>query len=144
MNSQRKTDKGWMLAVAGTVLLASGIAEARVSQDEVHVRNERTTESVSNGAQHAGSTSRAVTVAYGDLDLQGAAGIRTLYSRLQSAARTVCSPAPGRDLAQHRDWAHCYSGALDAAVAETGSSRVSALHGEQTGRPVAARIASAD
>ncbi len=143
MNAHRKTGKGSLLAVACAALLISGIAEARVSQDEVHVRNVRNREP-SAPLQRTPSASRTVTVAYGDLDLEGVAGIRTLYRRLESAASTVCSPSPGRDLAQHRDWARCYVGALDAAVAETGSAQVSAFHGERTGRVVTARIASAN
>ena len=144
MSTYLRRTSGYLLAGLISTLLAGGVSDASASQDEVHVQKTRAAPTMITAGQKPGAESRSITVSYGDLDLAADAGNRALYRRLVSAARSVCGPTPGRDLAQHRDWSDCYTGALDAAVAETGSRPVAALHSERTGRQVAARIASRD
>ena len=124
MNIHIRANGRWLLASAVTAFVSGGISAAYASQDEVRVRNERAAQATIVAARKPGAESKSLTVRYDDLDLSADAGNRTLYRRLTSAARTVCGPAPGHDLAQHRDWSDCYQGALDAAVAEIGRAHV--------------------
>jgi len=88
---------------------------------------------------HAGEADRngrvrtAVTVSYADLDLTDAAGARSLYSRLKSAAREACGPEPSvRDLHGVMDYRSCYQYALNKAVHGVDSQRLRALHESRT------------
>src|SRR5262245_25109824 len=40
------------------------------------------------------------TVKYGDLDINGPKGAKTLYNRIKAAAESLCSPVDGRLLVQ--------------------------------------------
>ena len=85
-----------------------------------------------------GETRRQVTVTFGDLNLLNAAGIETLYRRLELASEQVCLPRPSaRELRQYQSWKGCTSDALDRAVADVGLKTISALHFAQSGRSVA-------
>lgn len=143
MNTQQQRRGKWLLANTLAALMIGGIAQAQAAQDEVmHVSKERATNASPLPHLRRGAESRSVTVRYGDLDLTRTAGAKTLYARLTSAARSVCAPAAQHDLAAHRDWSICYSDALDAAVAETGSNALASLHRERTGRSVSTQVAS--
>lgn len=144
MSTYRRRTNGYLVAGLVSALLAGGVTDASASQDEVRVQKTRSAPVTIVAEHKPGAVSRSLTVSYGDLDLAADAGNRALYRRLVSAARTVCGPTPGRDLAQHRDWSDCYTSALDTAVADTRSNPVAALHGERTGRQVAPRVASRD
>ena len=81
------------------------------------------------------SQQHSVAVFYGDLNLDRPAGINTLYSRLESAADTVCAPrASGLNLALQRDRKACYSDALDTAVYNVGLPALEEAHFASTGR----------
>jgi UrcA family protein len=64
-------------------------------------------------------------VSFADLDLNKAAGIRELYSRIQAAARQVCELDTGSDLhMQGKEHQACVNQAIDGAVR---SARLPAL-----------------
>jgi UrcA family protein len=67
---------------------------------------------------------RSARVAYGDLNLEAAAGVSALYLRLRAAARQVCESGQFRDVVDQRCAAH----ALDRAVSSVGNGRLTALH----------------
>ena len=144
MKTHRQTRRSWRLASAiATLMIGSGAMQASASQDEVHVSKERTDSALSAPQSRRGAETRSVTVNFADLDLSKPAGAKTLYVRLESAARKVCSPAVQRDLAAHRDWRNCFADALDNAVAETGAVAVAGWHRDHTGRSVSAGVAVA-
>lgn len=62
------------------------------------------------------------TVRYGDLDLSKRAGAETLYDRIKSAARSVCS---GEMPAYFAD---CRAKAVEEAVAGVGNTLLAAVH----------------
>ena len=67
------------------------------------------------------------TVSYADLNLGGAEDQRTLFQRLQKAAREVCKTREARTTAAMRHSRECYEEALDEAVAEVGNPGIIAL-----------------
>ncbi len=67
-------------------------------------------------------------VRYGDLDLVSDAGTSALYSRLRHASRRVCGSADLRNLREYSAMQSCRVEALDRAVDDVGSARLSALH----------------
>jgi UrcA family protein len=80
-----------------------------------------------------GRTSASVVVNYSDLDLTDSAAARTLYARLQSAAREVCGSEPEiRELRQSVDYRACYQRALNKAVLRIDSESLHALHAART------------
>jgi UrcA family protein len=86
-------------------------------------------------AQHPNEVTTSVKVSYADLDISHAAGARTLYARIKSAAREACGPDPAildlRDAASHRA---CYEQAVARAVNRVGSEQLQALHAAQSGK----------
>lgn len=77
----------------------------------------------------------SVTVSYADLDLTDAAGARTLYARLKSAARQACGPEPSlRDLRSTTDYATCYHHALNRSVNGVDNDRLHALHAARSSK----------
>lgn len=74
------------------------------------------------------SDTSSMRVAYADLDLAHDAGIDRLYSRLRQAANSVCGSADLRDLHAYAAQRACATSALDQAVAQIHSSRLSARH----------------
>ena len=70
----------------------------------------------------------STNVQFGDLNLDLPAGARILYARLSEAARIVCSPLEGRDLATTMKWHVCYDSAISAAVAQIDKPMVTQLH----------------
>ena len=71
---------------------------------------------------------RSVTVQYSDLDITSHLGAVTLYGRLRSAARSVCTPFEGRELQRRALWNACYNQALSNAVIQVNRESVTALH----------------
>lgn len=77
----------------------------------------------------------SVKVSYADLDLTDAAGARTLYARLKSAARRACGPEPSwRDLHSTADYDACYHHALNKAVNGVDNDRLHALHAARSSK----------
>jgi UrcA family protein len=74
---------------------------------------------------------RSVTVSFRDLDLSTVEGARTLYGRIQSAAKQVCG-YQGVDLIEQSIWRSCYRNAISDAVGKVNSPLLTAVH---TGRP---------
>lgn len=78
--------------------------------------------------------SNSLRVAYGDLNLASQAGVDTLYARLRSAAKRVCSPREDiRNLLRHREWRQCMRSALDGAVGDLNVPALSRTHQAATG-----------
>jgi UrcA family protein len=74
----------------------------------------------------------SVTVRYTDRDLDTAQGIASLYARLQSAARTVCSRDMARSVVHVFAWRNCYDEALREAVNSVASEELKARHRESS------------
>jgi UrcA family protein len=83
---------------------------------------------------------RSVTVSYADLNLSTVAGARSLYHRIQGAARTVCPQEGVRDLGRYYGWKRCYEGAIANAVAKVNSPLLTEVHGSKTGEPKVALL----
>jgi UrcA family protein len=66
-------------------------------------------------------------VQFADLNLDSNAGAKILYSRLREAARDVCSPLLGQDLASKARWNKCYEGAIAAAVVKINSAALTQM-----------------
>jgi UrcA family protein len=87
------------------------------------------------GAAAVSGSARAVesehrltkTVLYGDLNIESDQGAKVLYARLRSAAKDVCQPLEGRNLLGNH-WQRCFDHAMDSAVAQVNTARVTALH----------------
>ncbi|MBS0395111.1 MAG: UrcA family protein [Proteobacteria bacterium] len=69
-----------------------------------------------------------VHVSYAELDLAKDAGVERLYTRLRHAADDVCGHVDGRDLAIGAAHDACVREALDRAVDDVHSARLSARH----------------
>jgi len=69
-----------------------------------------------------------VTVSYEGLDIATKSGATILYGRLRSAARRVCGPLDGRELARHARFNTCVATTLARAVADVNLASVTALH----------------
>jgi len=67
-------------------------------------------------------------VTYGDLNLDSPSGAKAFYSRVQSAARTVCSSLEGRDLNSQAAWHKCYNKAVASAVSQVSATTAVALN----------------
>jgi UrcA family protein len=72
------------------------------------------------------------TVAYGDLNLETTVGANVLYARIRTAAREVCAPFEGRELARKVRWDSCYDHAVKSAVAQVDKPSLTALYSEKT------------
>ena len=86
-------------------------------------------------AQHPNEVTTSVKVSYADLDISHAAGAKTLYARIKSAAREACGPEPAvLDLRDAAGYNACYEQAVAKAVNRVGSEQLQALHAAQSGR----------
>jgi len=74
----------------------------------------------------------SVRVRFADLDLDTPQGTLALYRRLDAAAHEVCHTYEDR-LGALVPWRRCVSSALDRAVADVGSPRLSRYHFDRTG-----------
>jgi len=70
---------------------------------------------------------RSITVSFRDLDISRTEGAKTLYQRIQSAAREVCGH-PGADLIEAQVWRACYRNATADAVRKVNSPLLTAVH----------------
>jgi len=69
----------------------------------------------------------AIVVSYSDLDLTSSAGVKTLYNRIEFAARQVC-PFDGDMQLQRIAFARaCRDAAVERAVAQVHSGQLAAL-----------------
>ena len=103
--------KSWVAAVA--VLLVSAPAASLASLES------------------ASSEEVRLSVSYGDLDLEKAAGIETLYQRLKSAASSACGSVTLREagsLEQVVNNKACAKRLLDRAVQKVDNTALSRLH----------------
>ncbi|HEY0683272.1 MAG TPA: UrcA family protein [Steroidobacter sp.] len=72
----------------------------------------------------------SIKVSYSDLDISKSSGLELLYSRIQHAARSVCSfddQAP-MELAKGQAVRTCYRSAVDNAVSQINRPMLTALH----------------
>lgn len=70
-----------------------------------------------------------VDVSYADLNIQSAAGVKSLYGRLRSAAQTACASFDdGRHSPRNIHFQGCYKTALDSAVAKINEPALTAMH----------------
>lgn len=83
-------------------------------------------------------------VSFGDLNLDSPAGVKTLYGRLNSAARAVCRPASAAPYVLWAQSRKCTHNALSDAVATIDNPNLTAYVGNRMqGRSVAReRVAS--
>lgn len=82
--------------------------------------------------QAAEGTPPSEVVRYADLDLATGAGIRTLYSRIQRAADSVCEPfASSGTLIPSAAWRSCFNQAVAAAVRHVDRPLLTAYHESQ-------------
>jgi UrcA family protein len=85
------------------------------------------------------------TVKFGDLDINGPEGAKTLYKRIKVAAESLCSPVDGRMLAQHQVYTRCVRGSVQRAVVQIQSpalNQYAMQRGIDVGAP--ATVASTD
>jgi UrcA family protein len=86
-------------------------------------------------APHPNVVNTSVKVSYADLDISHAAGARTLYARIKSAAREACGSEPAvLDLRDAAGYSACYEQAVAKAVNRVGSEQLHALHAAQSGK----------
>lgn len=86
-------------------------------------------------AQHPNQVTTSVRVSYADLDLSEAAGAKTLYARIKSAAKEACGPEPAvLDLRDAAGYNACYEQAVAKAVNRVGSEQLNALHAARSGK----------
>ena len=64
-------------------------------------------------------------VSYADLDISKPAGAKTLYRRIEAAARQVCEPDAGKDLGAAERGRACIKQAIDMAVSRVDSAALS-------------------
>lgn len=95
-----------------------------------------------SGVVAAAEPVRSVTVGYGDLNLESHAGIDTLYSRLQSAARQVCPTDSSTPLAAKLAYRACRQEALSNSIAKAGIPALVDMHDSQTGSSQPTRVAA--
>jgi UrcA family protein len=91
---------------------------------------------VNSGGALAAEPSQSLTkiVHYGDLNLDSKQGAETLYARLRSAAKEVCSPLQSIEMSRQREWKNCFNNALANAVGQVDKTTVSALHVQAVNR----------
>jgi UrcA family protein len=76
----------------------------------------------------------SVTVRYGDLNLDTAAGATALYHRISAAARQVCPEYYSRDLGLRAASERCQANAIAEAVRELNNPQLAAVHAVHVSR----------
>jgi len=76
----------------------------------------------------------SVTVRYDDLNLATSAGVDTLYRRISSAARAVCSDENSHDLAIVAANRLCRENAVAQAVREVNNPQLALVHAARASR----------
>ena len=83
---------------------------------------------------HAESVTRSATVRYDDLNLASAAGARSLYGRIVSAARDVCGSDGSIAIrAELTAWNTCVADSTRRAVIHVNAPSLNALYARQSG-----------
>jgi UrcA family protein len=108
----RNTFRHGLIALAAGMTLASAAAQAAAP----------------------GIDQPTVGVQYSKQDLATRAGVRTLYARLQNAARQVCPDSDARDLSRAVAARACYQAALAGAVSQIREPRLTLVHAQRAGR----------
>jgi UrcA family protein len=97
-----------------------------------------TTAFATTGAIAAALTPDEIAVSYVRADLSEPKAARSLYKRIQAAARSVChEPSSVGELAPYMKYRQCYESAVDAAVAKVDASALTALHRSRVQRAAA-------
>ena len=89
--------------------------------------------------QQVGYLQYSTTVSYADLDLSRESDTQTLYSRLRTAAKSVCGTADARNLRMRQFAMECYQQSLSTAVADVSNANLTALHAADRSIRVAQR-----
>ncbi|HXO63671.1 MAG TPA: UrcA family protein [Steroidobacteraceae bacterium] len=100
---------------AGTVALAACLLGAAAG-----------TASAATSTADDSADVRTMRVSYGDLNLATEQGSRALHTRLESAARAVCAPEDGRNLAEVAAARACEARAIAQAVKDVHSPMLAA------------------
>jgi UrcA family protein len=74
-----------------------------------------------------------VVVRYADLDLSRPSDVERLYSRLQTAADSICLSSSPYELARYAAYQRCLQAVLDRAVSQVPSQALLALHRASVG-----------
>jgi UrcA family protein len=82
---------------------------------------------------------KQLVVQFQDLDLTRQQDVKRLYSRLRSAARTVCSPLDGRTQFERAQYRECQDQSLNNAVSEVNVPQLTRLHGSDENQRIAQR-----
>ena len=83
------------------------------------------------------------TVRYADLNLNTAAGISVLYSRIRAAAEQVCDGVNSRRLEEEREAKACVARALQASVRSVNNARLTEAYDTHMGvAPKSINVAS--
>jgi len=77
---------------------------------------------------------RSVVVRFSDLDVAQPQGARTLYTRIQIAARQACGDAETADLARFARYHNCIEQAVTNAVSSLNVREVTEIHQAQSVR----------
>jgi UrcA family protein len=77
---------------------------------------------------HTNDNPPSVVVKYGDLDLSTPNGVAALHSRLNRAAKQVCSPFESRVLGLRERYDQCIADAVADAVNTVGNTNLSLYH----------------
>jgi len=96
-----------------------------------------TTAFATTGAIAAEPTPDEIAISYVRADLSQPKAARSLYRRIQAAARSVCHEPDLGELARYMKYRQCYDSAVDAAVAKVDASALSALHHSRMQRSAA-------
>ena len=80
------------------------------------------------GQAPAPASKPAITVKFADLNLSSIEGIRSLYSRISSAANQVCGAEPRWYPTEYWSQKECYRATLDSAVTRLNLPQLTALH----------------
>lgn len=118
--------------IFAAILNLSGVGVCALAQESTVPRDDILSRAP---AVQIGREYRSESVDFRDLNLASPAGIRTLYGRIDVAAKKVCQPEPDiRNMVMHRDWEACYAGALDRGVSAVQLPALNRYHLVQTGR----------
>lgn len=103
-------------ALIGIATLAAGLAVNQASATE------------------SDDAPRSVVVRYSDLNLGQPQDARTLYARIQTAARVACGDVASSDLARYGQFHSCVDRAVANAVAAVKARQVTEIHEAQSQR----------
>jgi UrcA family protein len=83
-----------------------------------------------------------VIVKFGDLNISNPQGAATLYARIRSAAKSVCSQFDGRRLEEMAKRDACINKAILGAVTKVNNSALSAVYSAKTAKEAPTHLAS--